>query len=134
MTRKIVFEMPYNVCVEWDHCWEFVLCFDWTVMQVSNQEMVSLVREPHNRYDTNAVKVDNVSGIQVGHIKQELAKPLSRIIDRRLARVEGSVTLSSILDILVCASKLRIVLLMVDKLATFSIGSTAGLQPSQRSL
>jgi len=103
-------------------------------MQVSNQEMVSLVREPHNRYDTNAVKVDNVSGIQVGHIKRELAKPLSRIIDRRLARVEGSVTLSSILDILVCASKLRIVLLMVDKLATFSIGSTAGLQPSQRSL
>ena len=55
--------------------------------------MVSLVREPHNRYDPNAVKVDNVSGVQVGHIKRELAKSLACIMDRRLARVEGSVNL-----------------------------------------
>jgi len=60
-------------------------------VQVNNHEMVSLVREPHNRYDANAVKVSNVSGVQVGHIKRELAKPLASIVDRRLARVEGSV-------------------------------------------
>jgi len=53
--------------------------------------MVSLVRQPDNRYDPNAVRVDNVNGVQVGHIKRELAKPLASIIDRQLARVEGSV-------------------------------------------
>jgi len=58
---------------------------------VNNQELVSLVREPHNGYDPNAVKVNNVNGVQVGHIKRELAKSLATIIDRRLARVEGSV-------------------------------------------
>ena len=63
----------------------------WNGRQVNNHEMVSLVREPHNRYDPNAVKVNNVNGIQVGHIKRELAKPLASIVDRRLARVEGSV-------------------------------------------
>ena len=52
--------------------------------------MVSLVRQPDNRYDPNAVRVDNVSGVQVGHIKRELAKPLASVMDRRLARVEGS--------------------------------------------
>jgi len=60
-------------------------------VQVNNHEMVSLVRQPDNRYDRNAVKVDNVSGVQVGHIKRELARPLASILDRRLARVEGSV-------------------------------------------
>jgi len=59
--------------------------------------MVSLVREHGNRYDPNAVKVNNVNGIQVGHIKRELAKPLANILDRRLARVEGSVNLLSVL-------------------------------------
>jgi len=60
---------------------------------VNNQEMVSLVREPHNRFDPNAVKVDSVNGVQVGHIKRALAKPLASILDRHLARVEGSVSL-----------------------------------------
>lgn len=57
---------------------------------VNNQEMVSLVRQPDNRYDPNAVRVDNVSGVQVGHIKRELARPLAGIMDRRLARVKVS--------------------------------------------
>jgi len=58
---------------------------------VNNQEMMSLVREPHNRRDPNTVRVNNVSGVQVGRIKRALAKPLATIMDRRLARVEGSV-------------------------------------------
>ena len=53
--------------------------------------MVSLVREPHNKFDPNAVKVDNVIGQQVGHIKKELASALAVIMDNKLAKVDGSV-------------------------------------------
>jgi SWI/SNF-related matrix-associated actin-dependent regulator of chromatin subfamily A3 len=63
------------------------------ILQVNNNEMVSLVREPTNQYDPNAVKVNNVAGQQVGHIKKELAKALAYIIDFHLARVEGFVYL-----------------------------------------
>ncbi|XP_059587002.1 helicase-like transcription factor isoform X2 [Alligator mississippiensis] len=58
---------------------------------VNNNEMVALQREPNNPYDKNAVKVNNVNGDQVGHIKKELAAPLAYIIDNKLARVEGIV-------------------------------------------
>lgn len=50
---------------------------------------MSLVREPHNPYDRNAVMVANVYGSQVGHIKKELAAPMAYIMDNNLARVEG---------------------------------------------
>ena len=56
---------------------------------VNNNEMVSLVREPHNPYDRNAVRIDNVYGIQVGHIKRELARALADVMDNRLVRLEG---------------------------------------------
>ncbi|XP_078694634.1 helicase-like transcription factor isoform X1 [Branchiostoma floridae x Branchiostoma belcheri] len=59
--------------------------------EVNRNEMVSLVREPRNPYDSNAVRVDNVMGVQVGHIKRELARPLAYIVDQGLARVEGVV-------------------------------------------
>ena len=42
-----------------------------------------------NKYDTNAVRVDNVTNEQVGHIKREHAKALSWIVDNNLAKVEG---------------------------------------------
>ncbi|CAH3028213.1 unnamed protein product, partial [Porites evermanni] len=58
---------------------------------VNNNEMVSLTREPHNPYDRNAVRVDNVYGIQVGHIKRELARALADVMDNRLVRLEGVV-------------------------------------------
>nr|XP_020637516.1 helicase-like transcription factor isoform X1 [Pogona vitticeps] len=58
---------------------------------VSNNEMVALQREPANPYDKNAVKVNNVNGDQVGHIKKELAAPLAYIMDNKLAVVEGVV-------------------------------------------
>ncbi|XP_075057999.1 helicase-like transcription factor [Mixophyes fleayi] len=58
---------------------------------VNNNEMVALQREPHNQYDRNAVKVNNVNGEQVGHIKKELAAALANIMDRKLAKVEGVV-------------------------------------------
>ncbi|KAL0983800.1 hypothetical protein UPYG_G00132950 [Umbra pygmaea] len=58
---------------------------------VNKGEMVSLVREPRNPYDSNAVMVANVSGSQVGHIKRELATVLASVMDNKLARVEGVV-------------------------------------------
>ncbi|XP_007437469.1 helicase-like transcription factor [Python bivittatus] len=58
---------------------------------VNNNEMVALQREPNNPYDKNAVKVNNVNGDQVGHIKKELAVCLAYIMDNNLAVVEGVV-------------------------------------------
>ncbi|KFP82457.1 Helicase-like transcription factor, partial [Apaloderma vittatum] len=58
---------------------------------VNNNEMVALQREPNNPYDKNAVKVNNVNGDQVGHIKKELAAALAGIMDSKLALVEGIV-------------------------------------------
>ncbi|NXT77050.1 HLTF factor, partial [Zapornia atra] len=58
---------------------------------VNNNEMVALQREPNNPYDKNAVKVNNVNGDQVGHIKKELAAALAGIMDNKLAFVEGVV-------------------------------------------
>nr|XP_009940725.1 PREDICTED: helicase-like transcription factor [Opisthocomus hoazin] len=58
---------------------------------VHNNEMVALQREPNNPYDKNAVKVNNVNGDQVGHIKKELAAALAGIMDNKLALVEGVV-------------------------------------------
>ncbi|XP_032860515.1 helicase-like transcription factor isoform X2 [Tyto alba] len=49
------------------------------------------IREPNNPYDKNAVKVNNVNGDQVGHIKKELAAALAGIMDDKLALVEGVV-------------------------------------------
>ena len=51
--------------------------------------MVTLEREPTNKYDINAIRVKNVGNVQVGHIKRELAKPLAFIMDKNLARLEG---------------------------------------------
>ncbi|XP_031418878.1 helicase-like transcription factor [Clupea harengus] len=58
---------------------------------VNRGEMVSLVREPQNPYDRNAVMVANVYGSQVGHMKKELAAAMAPIIDGNLAKIEGVV-------------------------------------------
>jgi SWI/SNF-related matrix-associated actin-dependent regulator of chromatin subfamily A3 len=55
-------------------------------------EFVTLVREPHNEYDANAVRVDNLSGTQVGHINRHAAVLLAQLLDdgSLSARVEAS--------------------------------------------
>ncbi|KAJ3613480.1 hypothetical protein NHX12_019729 [Muraenolepis orangiensis] len=58
---------------------------------VNPLEMVSLVREPQNPHDRNAVMVANVDGRQVGHIKKELAAAMAFVMDNNLAKVEGVV-------------------------------------------
>lgn len=57
--------------------------------QVNNNEMVALQREPNNPYDKNAIKVNNVNGNQVGHLKKDLAAALAYIMDNKLAQIEG---------------------------------------------
>ena len=57
--------------------------------RVNSREMVSLQREPHNPYDCNAIRVENIYGVQVGHIKREQAKVLAKIVDRKAAKLEG---------------------------------------------
>ena len=44
-------------------------------------EYVEFVREPGNPYDSNAIRVDNMAGVQVGHIKREQAAALAPIMD-----------------------------------------------------
>jgi len=44
-------------------------------------EYVVLVREPCNPYDWNAIRVDNIAGVQVGHIKRQQAALLRPIMD-----------------------------------------------------
>lgn len=40
-------------------------------------EHVVLKREPHNQYDRNAIRVDNVMGTQIGHIPRNMAAKLA---------------------------------------------------------
>lgn len=52
-------------------------------------EHVLIRREPGNPYDSNAIRVDNVAGHQIGHIPRRVAEKLSKYIDNRWLRVEG---------------------------------------------
>ncbi|KAF2740502.1 hypothetical protein EJ04DRAFT_548514 [Polyplosphaeria fusca] len=55
-------------------------------------EAVMLRREPHNQYDSNAIQVLNVQGIQVGHIPRVQASKFASLIDSGSIRVEGVIT------------------------------------------
>ncbi|CAM9199095.1 unnamed protein product [Choristocarpus tenellus] len=58
-------------------------------------EYVSLVREQRNPYDKNAIRVDNLSRLQVRHIKAPMAAALAPVLDSQSAsapRVEAMVT------------------------------------------
>ncbi|TBU43646.1 SNF2 family N-terminal domain-containing protein [Dichomitus squalens] len=52
-------------------------------------EEVLLVREPHNRYDRNAIQVKNIGGTQVGHIPRNIAAKLAPLLDSGSVTVEG---------------------------------------------
>lgn len=41
-------------------------------------EHVALKRDPHNQYDRNAIRVDNVMGAQVGHIPRGVAAKFAK--------------------------------------------------------
>ncbi|EMD30973.1 hypothetical protein CERSUDRAFT_120235 [Gelatoporia subvermispora B] len=52
-------------------------------------EEVRLVREPHNKYDRNAIQVKNISHVQVGHVPRNVAAKLAPLMDRNVVTVEG---------------------------------------------
>jgi SWI/SNF-related matrix-associated actin-dependent regulator of chromatin subfamily A3 len=53
-------------------------------------EMVCLFREPRNQYDSNAIRVDNVRGSQIGHIPKTIAANLAPFMDNGSIIVEGA--------------------------------------------
>lgn len=52
-------------------------------------EQVMVKREPGNPYDSNAVRINNVYGTQIGHIPRNLAAKLAPYMDSRTLIVEG---------------------------------------------
>ncbi|KAI4278901.1 MAG: hypothetical protein L6R35_006073, partial [Caloplaca aegaea] len=52
-------------------------------------EYVSVRREPLNRFDSNAIRINNVMGDQIGHIGKREAARLARYIDNGSLVVEG---------------------------------------------
>ncbi|KAF7306156.1 hypothetical protein HMN09_00770900 [Mycena chlorophos] len=56
---------------------------------VSPGQAVNLVREPSNRYDSNAVQVKNIQNIQVGHLPRTVSASLAPLLDGKYVSVEG---------------------------------------------
>ncbi|KAJ5933756.1 hypothetical protein N7454_006085 [Penicillium verhagenii] len=52
-------------------------------------EHVILKREPQNQYDRNAIRVDNIMGIQIGHIGRGLAAKIAPYMDSKDLHVEA---------------------------------------------
>ena len=51
------------------------------IRRMSVGERVSLVRDPYNPYDSNAIKVINSNGDQIGFIAKELASSMAYQMD-----------------------------------------------------
>jgi len=56
-------------------------------------EYAVLHREPNNPYDRNAIRVDNIAGIKVGHIKKTVAKALAPVMDRLMPGIQVDATI-----------------------------------------
>lgn len=54
-------------------------------------EYVNLVREPNNKYDRNAIRVDNMAGHQVGHINKYYAAFLAPLLDQGIVSAEATI-------------------------------------------
>ncbi|KAG2126297.1 SNF2 family N-terminal domain-containing protein [Suillus clintonianus] len=52
-------------------------------------EEVRLVREPQNKYDRNAIEVQNIGGTKVGHVPKQTAAKLAPLLDRGMITIEG---------------------------------------------
>jgi len=50
---------------------------------VRKGESVSIVREPYNRYDKNAVRVNNAKQLQLGYISRDQAAIISKVMDQK---------------------------------------------------
>ncbi|KAM0723526.1 hypothetical protein Q7P37_000513 [Cladosporium fusiforme] len=56
---------------------------------VSRGEVILIRREPRNPYDGNAIRIDNVSTQQIGHVPRRMAEKLAKYIDNRWLHCEG---------------------------------------------
>ena len=63
---------------------------------VSRKEQLALVREPRNPYDKNAIRVDNQSHEQVGHISRTQAAVLAPLLDRGVVRHAVAVSMTGV--------------------------------------
>ncbi|KAI9754734.1 MAG: rRNA-binding ribosome biosynthesis protein utp25 [Chaenotheca gracillima] len=52
-------------------------------------EMVVVRREPTNPYDSNAIRISNMAGNQVGHLPRQMAVKLAPYMDDRSLHLEG---------------------------------------------
>ncbi|KAK9776630.1 putative SNF2 family N-terminal domain-containing protein [Seiridium cardinale] len=59
---------------------------------VTPHELVMLQREPHNPYDPNAIRVNNVMGQQIGHLPRTLVTKLAPYVDQDDIVLEGVLT------------------------------------------
>jgi SWI/SNF-related matrix-associated actin-dependent regulator of chromatin subfamily A3 len=84
-----------NLCHKWlAHCQCTIVGIRYYNGTAHAGEYVSLEREPDNPYDANAIRVDNLEGEKVGHIKATEAKVLARWMDRSERQsfsVEGTI-------------------------------------------
>lgn len=55
-------------------------------------EYVVVKREPKNPYDSNAVRINNVMGDQIGHLNRQSAAKLAPLMDSKELLVEGALT------------------------------------------
>ncbi|KAG4435021.1 hypothetical protein IFR05_009510 [Cadophora sp. M221] len=55
-------------------------------------EQIMIKREPGNPYDSNAIRINNVQGTQIGHLPRELASKLAGFMDSRAIVLEGILT------------------------------------------
>ncbi|EEH06150.1 DNA repair and recombination protein RAD5B [Histoplasma capsulatum G186AR] len=69
-------------------------------------EYVTIKREPSNRYDKNAIRVDNVMGVQIGHLPRTTASKLAPYMDSRSLLIEG--VLSGVKGFFDCPIELKL--------------------------
>ncbi|KAJ5146290.1 uncharacterized protein N7515_000854 [Penicillium bovifimosum] len=55
-------------------------------------ERVIVIRDANNKYDSNAIRITNVMGAQIGHIPREVAARLAPYMDARDLLLEGTLT------------------------------------------
>ncbi|KAF9592159.1 hypothetical protein IFM89_012588, partial [Coptis chinensis] len=59
--------------------------------RITGREMIGLVREPLNPYDSNAIKVLNMRSAQVGYVERDCAAVFAPLMDAGLITLEGIV-------------------------------------------
>ncbi len=55
-------------------------------------EYVVVKRELRNPYDSNAIRINNVMGDQIGHLSRQCAAKLAPLMDSRVLLIEGALT------------------------------------------